>query len=180
MKTKTSLSEFNVQCKFSSQNACLLRSSSYCFTGALYAQGFNSHLRRAGKIFFMWLFHIAASCISLAAISVIKSERAHAAAPPSRKKSRSVHLLGCGGFQSRLRPSQRFAIATNLLRFAPCGAGDSFCLTLTKEKLLYFVRYSGFLLFYAYMSCCFHDRALLLFPVKIIDIMFVDRIANIL
>ena len=39
--------------------------------------------------------HIGASFVSLAPIFLQKSERAHAAAPPFGKKSRSAHLLGC-------------------------------------------------------------------------------------
>ena len=54
-----------------------------------------------------------------------KSERAHVAAPPFRKKSRSAHLLGCK------RPRNGSLSLPTFCGFVPCGAGDSFCLTLT-------------------------------------------------
>ena len=47
------------------------------------------------KIDFDLLFHVGASFISLAPTFFQKSERAHAAAPPFRKRSRSARLLGC-------------------------------------------------------------------------------------
>ena len=60
--------------------------------------------------------HIGASFISLASISFWKSEQAHGAAPPFPQK---VTLRSAVRLQTR---SQRFAIATNFLRFRRAAA----------------------------------------------------------
>ena len=47
-------------------------------------RGFNSHLRKAGKIFFMCLSHVAADGISFAATFLQKSLLTHSVAAPFR------------------------------------------------------------------------------------------------
>ena len=49
--------------------------------------------------------------------------------PPLRKKSRSARLLGCK------RPRDGSLSLPTFCGFVPCGAGDSFCLTLTTRRV---------------------------------------------
>ena len=53
---------------------------------------------------------------------------AHAVAPPFRKKSRLLRLCPCK------RGHDASAALPTFCGFAPCGAGDSFCLTLTRQS----------------------------------------------
>ena len=67
-------------------------------------------------IYSVAMFHVGASDISLAP-TFFKSQGALILLPLLlREKSRSARLFGCSGLKSRLRPSQRLAVATNFLR----------------------------------------------------------------
>ena len=93
-------------------------------------------------------------CIACSDFSAQKSERAHAAAPPFRKKSRSAHLLGCKrprngllslptfcGFKSKsvFRYGIFFATSSQLIRLENVSFGSFLALGTSKwkEHILY-------------------------------------------
>ena len=66
----------------------------------------------------MLFSHIGASFVSLAPIFYHNQSALTPLLLLFYKKSRAAHLFGYGDFPSRLRPSQRFAVATTFRAFA--------------------------------------------------------------